>query len=265
MWGAIASVAGGALGLLGSNRAANAQQSAARDAASVARETRDMTRRDLQPYAGAGQNALAAYLYEMGLGPAPSMGAPTVETISGAPRQVGLDHIKREGEGLRVVPRMSEATPDTYRVGGRTFTDMGEAQAFADSQGATYQGFTGTPGYQFRMDEGRNALLANQAVGGRLMSGSTGRALTQFGQDYASSEYGNYMNRLAGLAGSGQNAAAGMGAANQAYGNMATNAINAGGNAAAAGWMGGTNAVTNALGQYAGYRTMNQLLPQGFY
>jgi ElaB/YqjD/DUF883 family membrane-anchored ribosome-binding protein len=59
------------------------------------------------------------------------------------------------------------------------------------------QGFTAptlaqaeqTPGYQFQLQQGTNAIDANAAANGTLMSGSTGEQLEQFGQGLASTNY----------------------------------------------------------------------------
>jgi hypothetical protein len=73
------------------------------------------------------------------------------------------------------------------------------------------------PGYQFRLDQGQQALQRAEAAGGGVGSGGALKAAQQYGQDYASSEYGaaysrfmgtrqaNYAN-LANIAGYGEQA-----------------------------------------------------------
>lgn len=91
------------------------------------------------------------------------------------------------------------------------------------------------PGYQFRFDQGTDAIANNAATSGMLQSGDTLRALTQYGQDSASQEYGNAFDRwlnegnfLRRGVEMGQNAAGQQGAlANQGsanVGNITTNA-----------------------------------------
>lgn len=91
--------------------------------------------------------------------------------------------------------------------------------------------FQTTPGYQFRMNEGISALDRSAAARGRLLSGAQQKAVTKFGQDYASNEYNNYLNRLSSLAGLGQTATAQVSAFGQQnalnQGNAALNAGNA--------------------------------------
>lgn len=51
------------------------------------------------------------------------------------------------------------------------------------------------PGYQFRYNEGLRALDAGAAARGTVLSGGQRRAEQQYGQDYASNEFGNAYNR----------------------------------------------------------------------
>ena len=98
--------------------------------------------------------------------------------------------------------------------------------------------FTTTPGYEFRVNEGNKAIERSAAAKGGLLSGATLKGIDRFTQDYASNEYGNYLNRLGNLAGVGQVAT------NQisTYGaNNATNMANAAQNAGTARASGYTN------------------------
>lgn len=109
--------------------------------------------------------------------------------------------------------------------------------------------FRKDPGYDFRMQEGMKALERSASARGNLMGGATGKAMTRYGQDYASNEYNNAYNRfnqdrdqrygkLMDLVGTGQNAAAQTGAAGQnyagSYGQNVTGAANASGAASMA-------------------------------
>jgi hypothetical protein len=90
--------------------------------------------------------------------------------------------------------------------------------------------FEEDPGYQFRLSEGVNALDKSAAARGMLQSGAQQKALTRFGQDFASNEYANAyarnagqkvtnFNQLASLSNVGQ-------VANQADANARTNMAN---------------------------------------
>jgi hypothetical protein len=56
--------------------------------------------------------------------------------------------------------------------------------------------FMNSTGYNFRMQEGQNALQTGYAAKGALQSGAAMKDLTRFGQDFASNEYGKYIGQL---------------------------------------------------------------------
>ena len=124
--------------------------------------------------------------------------------------------------------------------------------------------FESSPGYEFRLSEGTKALERGAAARGNLLGGAEQKALTRYGQDYATQDYDNFLRRyyesmtpLQSLAGIGQSSAsqtAGQ-AANlgTSVGNILTNtAANvgqttmAGANAAAAGYINAANAISGA-------------------
>lgn len=135
------------------------------------------------------------------------------------------------------------------------------------------------PGYQFRLDQGMNALERSAAARGNLLSGGTLKGLTNYAQGMASQEYGNaanrynenqsnYYNRLAALAGIGQQAANQGNALGANYASNASEAMYGGANARAAGIVGGANAqnqgISNALSQYYN-QPQTQYQPQQQY
>jgi hypothetical protein len=85
----------------------------------------------------------------------------------------------------------------------------------ADAAQQAMGGFTTSPGYQFQLSEGLKSIDAGAAARGMLASGQTQKAEMQYAQGLASQDFGNYYNRLLGLAQGGQNAAAAQGAATQ--------------------------------------------------
>lgn len=132
-----------------------------------------------------------------------------------------------------------------------------------------YNAMTADPGYQFRQTEANKALERSAAARGGLFSGGTGRSLSRLNQDMASQEYGaaynraytsrnDQMNRLASMAGIGQNTASNLSQAGQNYsGNMsniygqAANAQAAGYGAQAQNW---GNTVNNGMQAYSLYK-----------
>jgi len=114
------------------------------------------------------------------------------------------------------------------------------------------------PGFQFRIQEGQKALERSAAARGTLLTGGTLKAITRYGQDFASNEYNNRYNQLYGLSNLGLNAAnssANLGssyAANagnlyQNQANTGTGLITQGANAQAAGTVGQANAQANGV------------------
>ena len=259
---AVGGIASGLMGASSASKAADAQERAAQAQIDLQREIYQKTSRKFQPYYQAGNNALAAYMYEMGLGPAPTVGGTplTIQRITqggqgGAewggnlsPRQKSMieGYFAQSGVDLNAGPNGG----DTFRVGGRTFNTMAEAQKYANqnARGASeYQGFTATPGYQFRVDEGNNAINAMAGARGGLVSGATMQALQERGQNLATEEYGNYMNRLSGLTGMGMSAAGNQASAGANYASGASNALANQGNAQAAGYIGQSNALMGGI------------------
>jgi hypothetical protein len=122
------------------------------------------------------------------------------------------------------------------------------------------------PSYSFRLGEGLKALDRTAAARGGLISGGVLKAAQRYGQDFASQEFGNAYNRLAGLAGVGQTATGAQSNAAGQFGVNAGNMMTSGAAARASGYVGGANALNSGLGQYMNYtqnqNLMNRLMPQ---
>ncbi len=69
-----------------------------------------------------------------------------------------------------------------------------------------YSAFLNSPGYQFGLNQGLQGVQRQLAASGRSASGAGLKAANQYAQDYASQGFGQFYNRLAGLAGQGQQA-----------------------------------------------------------
>lgn len=135
-----------------------------------------------------------------------------------------------------------------YTMGALTGVDYPGAPGTAQERAALAQSrFEKTPGYGFRMSEGLKAIDSNLGARGMRGSGAADKARMRYAQGLAGDEYGNYYNRLANLAGLGQ-ATVGTQAqtAATAAGALGRSAQEAG-QATASGYVGGANAVTNAL------------------
>ena len=102
--------------------------------------------------------------------------------------------------------------------------------------------------YQFGLDQGRNALENSASARGMTYSGAQSKALNQFGQDYAGSKLNDSYNRLASIAGIGQQATGSTAQAGTQYAQSAGNTLQNMGNARASGYVGQGNAWGNAFG-----------------
>ncbi len=132
-----------------------------------------------------------------------------------------------------------------------------------------------TPGFQFQLNEAMKALNRSAAARGGLQSGGTLKALTQYGQNVASTYYQNAFNNslnafqtnrnntmqglttLAGLGqfGTSQYNTAASNYGNQAAGNLMTSGLQQGTNLLNAGYYSGNTGIRAA--EYGGDANMN--------
>ncbi|MGB0854384.1 MAG: hypothetical protein ACPGSI_13910 [Pikeienuella sp.] len=293
----IGSVVGGLLSGGASSSAANAQAQAARDAAEAqvqaGRENiafqqglYDDISNKFAPYLSGGTDAFSALMFELGLGERPTVGgtrSPLAieEFTEAAPSSFSQgdvrDYVLKKGGlfGNKNIPisvgGRAIGEPNTvtkYRVGENVFDTRGEAQKYANefattTGGTPYQGFKATPGYDFRLNEGLDAVDSSVAARQGLASGAALKARGQFAEDYATNEFANHLNRLTGVAGMGQGAAGQQAAQGQYFGNNVGNAlssiggaqaqgISGAGNAYAAGKVGMANAFNQGIGNAIG-------------
>jgi hypothetical protein len=92
-------------------------------------------------------------------------------------------------------------------AGGLQLSDLlGLNGQDAGAQAGARADFRNTPGYQFALQEGSNAIGSNAAARGMFQSGATGKALSKFGTGLADQTYQNYMQNLLGLTQAGTQA-----------------------------------------------------------
>lgn len=127
-----------------------------------------------------------------------------------------------------------------------------------DGTPAQYGGFFNSPDYQFRKDESLKA--ANNALSSRglLGSGAAVKAKTALAGNLASAEFGDWWNRLAGVAGVGQTATQATSAAGQNAANNISQAYTNAGNARASAYMNTGAAINNGLQNMASLYAFNQ-------
>lgn len=270
--GAIGSVVGGLSQASAAKKAAGAQAAAAQNELDLQKSIYEETSANFDPYRQGGGLGFQAYLSEMGLADRPMIGgtAPQIETFTtpgqttpgatfnpsaygGFGRSSGGSAEENAGfysPGPTTTPGVTQ-----YRVGGQTFSTMEEAQAYANANptgGQQFGGFKETPGYQFQLARGQDAVASSGAARGNYLSGANLAGAMEFGQGLANQEYNNYLNRLQGIGQQGQSAAGNQAAAGQAYAAGAGNAYAGIGNAQAAGAIGQGNAFTGIMNNLSG-------------
>ena len=101
-------------------------------------------------------------------------------------------------------------------AGGAVSSAAQAGQSPQDAANAAFDTFRNSTGYQFRLGEGLDAVTSAYAGIGGFQSGAAMRDITEYGQNFGSNEFGNYMNALgaqqavgagsaSSLAGVGQN------------------------------------------------------------
>ena len=291
-FGIVAGIAGPVIGAIISGNAAedasNAQVTAANNTNATQLEIYNRTREDQGPWREAGTRALNQMSFGLGLGtlgnfasaapvpagvPAAATGAPAGPAvgslITGPNGEVRFATLADLQAGTVQPAAVSAATGtlNPWEV-GRT-APTGTAGDFNTPFGEPVpkpQDIASDPGYQFRLQQGQQALERSAAAKGGLLSGGTMKDLTAYSQGMASQEFQNAysryqdafnrfqadrtsrFNRLASLSGVGQNANTALAQAGQNYGNqVATNNANIG-NAQAGAAIAGGNAWNSALG-----------------
>lgn len=209
-WVAVGSAAIGAVGAIGGgllgNKAAKKKAKIQKKALKYQIFADQQARNDIAPYRQSGYQALNAYNRAMGLG---QVSTPQDQNLS--VQQIYSGQYGSMGAptaGVPITPEIQAQLraagydiPDQYLT-GNTYTQSGQPV-----QDDRYGGFYASPGYQFRMDQGLNALDKSAAARGRLRSGGQNKAITRYAQGIAADEFGAYTNRLAQIAGLGSGAA----------------------------------------------------------
>jgi hypothetical protein len=188
-------------------------------------------------------------------------------TVGG--RAEGYSQLKTIAEQAR-----NQAVADEMAAKGIT-SGSGASGQYPIESGEFMQKFSDTdwtqdPGYAFRVSEGEKALERSAAARGGALGGGAVRSALRYNQDMASQEYNNAFNRyqteqsnrynrLAGIAGTGQQAATTLAGLGQNYASaVGENAAQAA-NARASGYMGSANAWSNAIANTSN-NIMNSIL-----
>ena len=128
---------------------------------------------------------------------------------------------------------------------------LGQIDALLKNPGS----ITSQPGYAFGLEQGQKTLNNGAASRGMTYSGQQGKALTQYGQDYAGTKLNDSVNRLSTLAGLGQPGAGQIAGAGTTYANQVGNNTTAQGSANGLMQIGMGNALANVTNGLSAYGT----------
>lgn len=276
----VGSIASSIFGGGAAKRAARDQANVAGNQLGIEQNIHQITTELFKPYRQRGNRAADALAFELGLGKRPVFGRKTPEitefeapVVQSEPTRQGFTNLLDQDESRSRHPgaftnALAPADPITrFRVNDEEFDTREEAEAFARQNrtgGTPYGGFQETPGYQFQLEQGLNAIDNSAASRGNLFSGATLKASQGFGQGLANQEYNTYLNRLAAQANAGQAAAGNQAAAGSNFAAGAGQALGNIGNSLAAGRIGQSNAYSQGIGNVVGLLNyQNQLAPSG--
>lgn len=230
-------------------------------------------RSDVEPWRLAGKDALMRLSSLLGVdrtytpeGTRWVNSAPSPEGVTGATYEY------RNGQWVDLTGKAPP--PGTVPEGYGQITEKGDPNAELNRK-FTVADFWADPvvslGYQFGLDEGRKGLERMAGARGMLNSGSTLKALTKFGTDYAGTQAAgsqaryvgdqtNKFNRLASIAGLGQTAASQSAALGQAGGQNIGSLLTAGGNARGAAAIAQGNAWQNGMQNIGNWWNQQQMI-----
>lgn len=273
MWEALAGAAlSAAAGAYGSNRAASAQEDAAKRQADTAYRNMLAQLQLQEPQRNLGYQALGDLSAMYGYSQAPYTSIPQLQnqlTKLGAGEvkaalRGGATFEQLQGMGTlgdvsgKQYKRLSRyLTPEQIQV-LRTGPSQAAAAPAAPTAGATGQAgdmsrFFASPDYEFRRSEGLRGIEQGAAARGGALSGNALRATSAFNSNLASQEYGNYMSRLMQMAGLGSAATNNSGNAVSGYGNSLMGSQQQMGDARASGVLGMTNSLMGGINDFASW------------
>jgi hypothetical protein len=157
---------------------------------------------------------------------------------------------KASAEGMQQGINYLQGNYDRTRQDFQPYTQVGtQAINRLADPAASYES---SPGYQFAVDQGLDAIKTQQNSLGRLASGNTLAELTKFGVGTAQQDYNNWWNQQTGLATMGLNATGNLASFGSNNANSIASLLSGKGAAKAEGIAGATNATTDALGRVTG-------------
>jgi hypothetical protein len=162
---------------------------------------------------------------------------------------------------------LQEATIAQSRLDSAPWLDAGKKAlgSYMGELGLGAPGFVSqfekTPGYDFQVEEAEKGAVNHLGALGMKNSGAALKALTKLRSGLATQEYGNYLGRLSGMAGVGQNQVANDNTLSMNSALSRGQLMQDAGAARASGyvgsanaWTGALNSVGNTLGTWGAYK-----------
>jgi len=133
------------------------------------------------------------------------------------------------------------------QAGRRAVTAQQELMGLGGDSANQLAALANSPGYRFRLQQGQQGLESGLAARGGMGSGKAMAAANEYGQNFASNEYANRLNQLAGLAGTGQTAAQNMGTMGANYAQNYGGTLQGGANALGSAAINAANATQSSI------------------
>lgn len=265
-WVAAAIAGSAALGYLGSQNAADAQESAAAGGRALTERMYNQNRADLAPWRTGGASANQNLLGLLGIN---NVDREQFRTKLLRPATAGTPQQGWYGDRAGGYRAATPGSPAEYGIDEEAY-QAALARTSGPGFGSLMQNFTGAdlqnePGYQFGLDEGLQGIEQMGRARGMSDSGATMKALLRYNQDYAGTKFNDAFNRnmanrnsiysmLSGVSNTGANAAGQTAQLGANSANMGANLLMQGGDARASGIVGGANAINQGLGTWLNYR-----------
>jgi hypothetical protein len=203
--GAVGAIGSAVVGNSGASKAAAANTAAADRSAAVVERNYDLSAQALQPWQTGGLQAFNSVNSLLGLGGQQQQQQPNALSQFQTNRTAGMNTGQfNPAEGMArwasvLNPQQQQFQSPTQQMQPGISSQHAASNAF--------DVFRNSTGYKFRLGEGERALNAGWAGSGTLKSGAAGKAFQEYGQNFASNEFANYLASLGNQQSLGLNAA----------------------------------------------------------
>lgn len=249
--GAAASIGGSLLSSSSNNKAirqsTDAQLQASREALQYQKEAVADNRATLDPYVQSGYKANSQLDALLGLNenqpqqqippsnqqqirPSSQWQLPPIHPHQGPGGYTGSQNILRQGEDIFNSAGQFGGNFNPALGAGFGFQNSAQNNALNPASQVTqpdaesaFDTFRNSSGYQFRLGEGLNAVNSGYAGAGALQSGAAMKDINEYGQNFASNEFGKYTGLLQNQQGVGLSAGNALAGVTTNFANNASN------------------------------------------